>query len=515
MFRSLFKKVFLKGCLFCGCLFLLNGQHFSCKAEDFSSSNSITHRAVAKPLFLNETSNLLVSLEQYLGRSDSSESERAPIVLLSAGRPLVLKDAKGLVHKSSKVIIGWRKVSLESPILIARQVIGPFASFESAQRISLLLDDDGIENIISHPLDWEVWLEQDISLPDDLQSRFFRKNVITELRPVLKVASTEYLLEGDVEIKAPDGLLWKKGLYQGPFVLKPDAYGTWTFLENVPTEKYLLGVLPHEIGSASPPTALAAQAVLARTWAISNRHRFAVDGYHLCSDTQCQVYKNPADANLAVAAAIDETFGKVLKWNGEPINAVYHATNGGVSAAGNEAWAINNLPYLQTFLDGSSRWTKQLLLPIDQKSKLKRLLSRRDGAFGNSHRLFRWKRTMTAQDIKEFLESSDSFTGLPNSVKVLERGPSGRVLALQIKSEKNDFKVVLRLDAIRRKLRNLPSTLFYLEEVKDGVWEFFGGGFGHGAGLSQAGAIDLALRGWTTRKILEYYYPGTTYESFK
>ena len=141
-------------------------------------------------------------------------------------------------------------------------------------------------------------------LPDGLKAQIFRENVLHEVKPVLKVNSREYLLSGLIEISAPDGLLWEKGLYSGPFILQPDAYGSWTFLEKVQLEKYLLGVLPHEIGSSSPSTALAAQAVLARTWAISNSHRFEIDGYHLCSDTQCQVYKDPAKANEAVALAI-------------------------------------------------------------------------------------------------------------------------------------------------------------------------------------------------------------------
>ena len=104
---------------------------------------------------------------------------------------------------------------------------------------------------------------------------------------------------------------------------------------------------------------------------------------------------------------------------------------------------------------------------------------------------------------------------LPEKISVLKRGNSGRVLALEIEGENDNSKIVLRFDEIRRTLRNLPSTLFVIEEIEKGVWEFSGGGFGHGAGLSQAGAIDLALRGWTTRKILKYYYPGTTYESLR
>jgi SpoIID/LytB domain protein len=71
-------------------------------------------------------------------------------------------------------------------------------------------------------------------------------------------------------------------------------------------------------------------------------------------------------------------------------------------------------------------------------------------------------------------------------------------------------EVVLQRDAIRRTLRGLPSTLFDLTSAGPGVWRFEGGGFGHGAGLSQAGAIDLASRGWSLERILSRYYPGTT-----
>jgi SpoIID/LytB domain protein len=93
-------------------------------------------------------------------------------------------------------------------------------------------------------------------------------------------------------------------------------------------------------------------------------------------------------------------------------------------------------------------------------------------------------------------------------VKVLERGTSGRVLALEIRDGGGEA-VVLRRDAIRRNLTQLPSTLFVVDPQGPGRWSFTGGGFGHGAGLSQAGAIDLARRGWTLRAILDHYYPGT------
>jgi SpoIID/LytB domain protein len=96
--------------------------------------------------------------------------------------------------------------------------------------------------------------------------------------------------------------------------------------------------------------------------------------------------------------------------------------------------------------------------------------------------------------------------GLPSRIAVLERGASGRVTALEIRGA---TRVVLRRDAIRRSIRQLPSTLFNVEALGPGRWRFVGGGYGHGAGLSQAGAIDLAARGWSMERILQRYYPGT------
>jgi SpoIID/LytB domain protein len=97
--------------------------------------------------------------------------------------------------------------------------------------------------------------------------------------------------------------------------------------------------------------------------------------------------------------------------------------------------------------------------------------------------------------------------GQPSALKVLERGPSGRVLALAVVGSTGQR--VLRLDAIRRTFRQLPSTLFVVRPDGPGRWSFSGGGFGHGAGLSQQGAIDLGGRGWSQQRILAHYYPGT------
>ena len=86
-------------------------------------------------------------------------------------------------------------------------------------------------------------------------------------------------------------------------------------------------------------------------------------------------------------------------------------------------------------------------------------------------------------------------------------GPSGRVLRLQLDGSSGSW--ILQRDQIRRRLRALPSTLFVVEPAGPERWRFIGGGFGHGSGLSQAGAIDLAWRGWSSGRILDHYFPGT------
>ena len=493
---------------------IVNGFRIS---SDIEAQNSavLTYPKIQSPPSLLPSRQILVGIEPYLGKSVLSGSLSKNLDLISDGKPLVLKDALGRIYKSSQISIGWKKILLDSPQRYERQVIGPFSSFESANNVSKDLINKGIQNIIVHPDNWEIWISKDIRLPESIQSKFFNTQISYEVKPVLLLKTGELVLKGPININAPDGLNWKKGVYEGPFLLKRDSYGTWTLIEKTPLENYLKGVVPHEIGPSSPFSAKAAQAVLARTWAVANSSRFSADGYHLCSDTQCQVYKNPNQADLDVLRAIRETSNKILTWKGEPIHAVYHATNGGIMASADEAWSINPKPYLKSKLDGSKRWVENVNFAMDNNAALWRFLSQRDGAYGNNHYRFRWTRKLSSLDLKNFLTDAGFKPLNPQNIKVIKRGPSGRVVTLEITGKNSQSSVFLNRDAIRRIIKSLPSTLFVVSEVDDGVWEFKGGGFGHGAGLSQAGAIDLALRGWSVKQILQHYYPGTTYESLR
>jgi SpoIID/LytB domain protein len=153
---------------------------------------------------------------------------------------------------------------------------------------------------------------------------------------------------------------------------------------------------------------------------------------------------------------------------------------------------------------------QRFLIPL-APGQVGSLLATRTGLYGASHPRFRWSRSLDAAQIAAAVRPLAPNLGTPTRLAVLERGPSGRVLALQIQGTGDGpgNSVVLRRDAIRRHLRSLPSTLFLVSPEGTGRWRFQGGGFGHGAGLSQAGAIELADQGWSAARILAHYYPGT------
>ncbi|MFM7266231.1 MAG: SpoIID/LytB domain-containing protein [Cyanobium sp.] len=463
------------------------------------------HWPVAAPAALSAAKPVLwVALSARLAPAPPP-APAEPLRLRAAQGSLSLVDARGRRFTAPELVLHWIRRPLAPPLQLRRQVQGPFSSYESAEAAARAWGAPGVVRI-ARPRDWEVWAPADVPAPPGVKPRLVERQERQRLELELRRSSGPVPLEGPLRIEAPTGLAWQGGVYVGPFRLQSDAHGSWTLLEQVPLERYLEGVVPHEIGAGSPAPALAAQAILARTWAVRNRHRFVVDGYHLCADTQCQVYKDPRQAGAGVRQAIAATRGQVLAWRGEPIHAVYHATNGGVSAGFEEAWSGPARPYLRAALDGPAPFTSRWSLPLTTDG-VGRLLRNGQAAYGSDHPSFRWQRRLSPATVAAALAGEGPALGAVQRLEVAERGASGRVVALRIVGSQGTR--VLRRDAIRRTLRQLPSTLFTVQGAAGGGWLLQGGGFGHGAGLSQAGAIDLGRRGWTVAAILRHYYPGT------
>src|SRR5439155_20146895 len=116
----------------------------------------------------------------------------------------------------------------------------------------------------------------------------------------------------------------------------------------------------------------------------------------------------------------------------------------------------------------------------------------------------RWRRVFTDAEVNAICASLG--VGQVIGMRVEGRGVSGRARTLRIKGNKATARVHGELP-IRRLFKNLNSGMFVVEKTGEG-WVFTGGGWGHGSGMCQTGAIGRAQRGATYVDILGWYYSG-------
>lgn len=355
-----------------------------------------------------------------------------------------------------------------------------------------------------------------------------------------------------------DGNDQERRLYGGDMRFQSNAYGTYTLVNEVPIETYLRGVVPHEIGLAAPRTTIEAQAVLARTYALRNLRRFEIDGYELCADTQCQVYWGLGGAADKTDRAIATTQGKVLTYDNELVDALYSSTTGGITSPFSHVWNGPDRPYLTAVVDSVRNLWDLSTRPLSDEANFQAFMNLDSGFNEEGWDAFRWRREGTleslAADMKNYLNVVQH--PLANiqkveKIEVTQRAESGRVQALAVTT---DLGVIeLKKDEVIRALYPPRSTLFYLEPVYEVVtptplpdieepaasdgnqpientfeldlptddvppapvqvlkgYTFVGGGFGHGVGMSQTGAYNLGELGWSSDRILSFYYPGST-----
>ena len=457
--------------------------------------------------------NFLIGLKQYLGKNIVNEES---LIFQTDDQFINVESSNGLKHQSKQAKIVFKKIPLENPYIFQKLVSKPLASYESAKKQSEILEKQGLKPIITMPSHWEIWLP--IENKDKVTQNFkIRRTTIShQIIPFLINKYTFQKLDGPISVISDEVIKINDINYGKNFYIIKDSYGTWTLVQKISFAKYLKGVLPHEIGANSPLEALKAQAVIARTWAIYNSNRFAADKFHLCVTTQCQVYK-PHIPNKKIDQAIIETQNKVLVFKGEPINAFYHASNGGISASSSESWKMSDYPYLTSEFDFMNFEKKYLQSSVKERESLKYFLqSDKNNFFGKDHHLFRWKRKVTDKEILNLLQRNDLVN--KNSkildLKVIKRGTSGRVMKLEINQVNPISKITLVKDDIRKVLNFLPSNLFIIDKLNDNLWVFTGGGFGHGVGLSQSGAIEMAKIGYPYQKILKQYYKKTKILNF-
>jgi SpoIID/LytB domain protein len=430
--------------------------------------------------------------------------------------------------------------ALPQPDVEEMVVLGTYRTFETAEDSANKWRSQGIEVEIAQPERWQVWAKRDVySTPllrrlllQNIQASTKQK-VYLDTKVLKQVPQISWVVDGkryspdDLEISTDKNLIRvnksekpeNARLYAGQLNLQPNAYGTYTLVNQVPLETYLRGVVPYEIGIDAPTAALEAQAILARTYALRNLRRFAADNYQLCADTHCQVYYGLNGAAVKTDKAIASTRGKVVTYKNELVDALYSSTTGGVTASFSDVWNGDDRPYLRPVLDAATNFWNLSKQSLANEKNFQKFINIQQGFNETKWDAFRWHKETPLKDIIKDLQKFLQVKKSPHAkfktiqaMAVVKRSESGRILELAVKTDQSTF--ILHKDEVRSAFAAPTSTLFYLEPLNKGKAElwgyaFIGGGLGHGVGLSQTGAQNLAKLGWSSPKILQFYYPGT------
>jgi stage II sporulation protein D len=307
--------------------------------------------------------------------------------------------------------------------------------------------------------------------------------------------------------------------YRGIAEVMQNAAGTLAGINDVPMEEYLYGVVPRELGPAQYPEAEAqkAQAVAARTYAMSSLGKHWNNGYDLLATVQDQVYGGATAENSISTAAVNATAGIVATYNGNLISALFYATSGGKTSNVGDVFTGTD-PYLTTVWDapaGQELPSVSALL-TDLKTPTW------TGAYGGFHTYHRWNYTWTMAQMSCVVgDFANQPVGNVTAINILSRSAtSGRVTQIQFVTDAGTFTETGT--AIRSAMPYintsgvptlLPSTLFVIDRLTNSSgqltgYKVYGGGNGHGAGMAQTGAVGMARAGLTYQQILQKYYTG-------
>jgi stage II sporulation protein D len=253
-------------------------------------------------------------------------------------------------------------------------------------------------------------------------------------------------------------------------------------VNEIPLEDYIKGVVAGEVGSSWDMEALKAQAVVARTYAVYQKiwqkQNNGVNKvpYHLTSSVMHQVYKGSGIPEK-IAAAVNETNGEILTFEGKPIIAYYHSTSGGMTEDPAEVFG-KGYPYL---------------MPVETS--------------GEISPYYMWEKKIPVVEI----ERASNTSGI-KELQIESHTVSNRVRNFKIIAESGEYSIAGK--DLRKNLGwdKLPSTMV-VNMVKDGDnYIFEGKGYGHGVGMCQWSALDMAKKGSNYRDILSKFYPGTMIE---
>ncbi|MFZ5470647.1 MAG: SpoIID/LytB domain-containing protein [Myxococcota bacterium] len=300
--------------------------------------------------------------------------------------------------------------------------------------------------------------------------------------------------------------------YRGSLELTVDRQGKLAVVNLVPMEELLKGLVPAEIFARAHPEALKAQAVTARGEVLAKiGTKHLADPYLLCAEQHCAVYKGLLGEAVSTNAAVEATRGEGLfDASGRLVDSVYSAVCGGHTEHNDIVWGGPPNPSLRGRPD-----TLPGRRALSAPGKLEAFLvaelpaACRLSSFAQPSK-YRWERRFTAEEVNRLTEPLG--IGPVRAIAVTDRGVSGRARLVTLSGENGATQIRGELN-IRRLFGMLNSAMFIVSpqlgpDGKPTAWLFRGGGWGHGVGMCQTGAIGRAEAGQDYRAILEHYFNG-------
>lgn len=349
---------------------------------------------------------------------------------------------------------------------------------------------------------------------------------------------------GKIRILCPDGLLGVKGLkragkqalYHGVFEITSAKQGYFNLVNLIEVEDYLKGVVPNEMPVHFGLEALKAQSVAARNYVLSPRVKSSPN-YDVVDSVASQVYFGANTEKPLSNQAVKETEGTVALYNWDLILAQYSSTAGGYTEDYANAFSdpttkefpSKEKPYLKARPDILTQ------TPLNTEEAAAEYYKSKPTAYDMRSPYFRWTREWTVDELQKVLQdnlAAQSATGFVSpafnkgdkldkvlDLRVVRRGDSGKIIEMEIVTNSQTYKVYKEL-VIRRLLKKdgkaLPSANLVFESQKDESNNLlsikaYGGGFGHGVGMSQYGAGFMGNEMHLSYdKILQHYYAGIT-----
>lgn len=347
-------------------------------------------------------------------------------------------------------------------------------------------------------------------------------------------------LSDPIKITCKDGLIGINGLkrggsqalYRGEIELIKSKSGKFHIVNIIEIEEYLKGVVPNEMPVRFGLEALKAQSVSARNYALSPRTK-AYEAFDVVDSVASQVYFGANTEKELGTRAVEETEGIVALYNWNLILAQYCSTAGGYTESFANAFSD---PKTKMFPSVSKPYliAKPDMIgqkPLNLEEEASKFYKNKPDSYDMKSPYFRWERTWSKHELQQALQENlpiQSLTGFISphfnkgdkldeivDIKVKRRGESGKIIELEIVTKTQNITVYKEL-VIRRLFKNsgkaLPSAnlVFELQKDDDGnivSVNAFGGGYGHGVGMSQYGAGFMASElNFTYDKILRHYY---------